>query len=357
MKRIAYVFGAVLLASPVARAADPNTPRIGPEEGPRAKAERVLGGLGGEADAWRARLKKGELPARDLVHRILLAKDADYKKAVEVFERDGSNTEDFQKLVARDSDPALRAHATYFLGRTHLNLDEFDKACECFEKVRGELANGTAWTDEATLYLGYAYARRPELEEDKERLYKARAKSCLETLAPLDGSKPVYGSSPERAKESASWLLKELMGEGSGPLLELARRMDTVEHSIDHEKTGRPTQKRQEAIISEIDRLIALMREKEQGGDGKGGDGKKGGKSQKKGNAGNPRPKSILPESGDAGPIRNQKSGGSADWGAMNEKEREQALQLLKEKFPERYKEIVEQYYKSLAEQKENKKK
>lgn len=40
----------------------------------------------------------------------------------------------------------------------------------------------------------------------------------------------------------------------------------------------------------------------------------------------------------------------------MNEKEREAALQLLKEKFPERYKELVENYYKSLAEQGAHKK-
>ena len=49
------------------------------------------------------------------------------------------------------------------------------------------------------------------------------------------------------------------------------------------------------------------------------------------------------------GEIKNQPTRGSTDWGAMNEKEREAALQLLKEKFPERYKELVEQYYKSLA--------
>jgi hypothetical protein len=33
----------------------------------------------------------------------------------------------------------------------------------------------------------------------------------------------------------------------------------------------------------------------------------------------------------------------------MKDKEREAALQLLKQKFPERYKELVEQYMKSLA--------
>ena len=50
------------------------------------------------------------------------------------------------------------------------------------------------------------------------------------------------------------------------------------------------------------------------------------------------------------GSIREQKSGGSSDWGDMKESERQAALQLLKEKFPERYKELVEQYYKTLAE-------
>src|SRR5579872_5182552 len=251
------VVAVLLLAAPLARAADPSTPRIGPEEGPRAKAERELGSLpSGEANAWRARIQSGEVTPRDLIHKVLIEKYADYKQAVSVFDKDGTNVEDFMKIAAAASDPALKAHATYFLGRAYLNSDEFDKACECFDRVRTELANGTPWTDEATLYLGYAYARRPELEEDRERLYKARAQACLDALPE---------TAPERVKESASWLSRELSGEGSGPLLELARRMETIERSIDHEKTGRPTQKRQEAVISEIDRLIALLKEKEGG--------------------------------------------------------------------------------------------
>jgi hypothetical protein len=176
-------------------------------------------------------------------------------------------------------------------------------------------------------------------------------------LAPTDGTKPVYVACPERSRESARWLLKELSGEGSGPLLELARRMETIEHSIDHEKTGRPTQKRQEAVISEIDRLIALMREKEQNGQGQQG----GGQGNKRGsgnNASRPRPKSVLPGELQPGQIRPTRQGGGSDWGdSLPDKDREAALQLLKEKFPERYKELVEQYFKTLAEQQGNKKK
>ncbi len=256
MRKLTASLLLVLFASLPARAADPNTPRIGPEEGPRSKVARVLSSLGGEGDAWRARMAKGEVATRDVVHRILLEKHEDYRKAVAAFDRDGVNAEDFEKIVANTTDPALKAHATFFAGRAWLNLDDFDKACASFDRVRGELANATPWTDEAAFYLGYSFARKPELEDDKDALCKARARACLEQLP---------ATAPERVQENAKWLLRELAGEGSGPLLELARRMDTIERSIDHEKTGRPTQKRQEAVISEIDRLIALMREKEGG--------------------------------------------------------------------------------------------
>ena len=37
-------------------------------------------------------------------------------------------------------------------------------------------------------------------------------------------------------------------------------------------------------------------------------------------------------------------------WGEMRDKEREEVLQALKQKFPERYRELLEQYNKALAE-------
>jgi hypothetical protein len=88
------------------------------------------------------------------------------------------------------------------------------------------------------------------------------------------------------------------------------------------------------------------MREKEQQGDGKGG-----GQSGKQKNANRPANKSQLPGGLTPGEINKTKPGATQEWGSMKEKERENALTLLKEKFPERYKELVEQYMKALAEQ------
>jgi hypothetical protein len=183
--------------------------------------------------------------------------------AVDAFDRDGTNAEDFAKLATRtDTGPlatALRAHATFFQGRAQLNRDEYDGASASFERLRRDLYEASPWRDEATFYLGYSYARRPELEEDKERLFRQRARTCLESI-------DTFAQCPERTREAAAWLLKELQGEGSGPLLELARRMETIERAIDRERTGKPIQKKQEQVIAEIDRLIELMREKEGGG-------------------------------------------------------------------------------------------
>ena len=41
----------------------------------------------------------------------------------------------------------------------------------------------------------------------------------------------------------------------------------------------------------------------------------------------------------------------SDQWGEVTEREREEALQFLRERFPTRYKELIERYYRALAEE------
>jgi hypothetical protein len=230
------------------------------------------------------------------------------------------------------------------------------------EEVRGPLRLSTPWADEATFLLGYAYARTPELDEQRELAQRRRARHCLETLTGRMGEKPIYRDAPERLREGASWLLRELRGEGLGPLLELAKRMETIERLIDRERTDKPVQKKQEEVVLVIDRLIELMREKEQGGGGdcKGGKNCPGGKCKKHGKGppqGNTRPsgpaaRSTLPGGPDrVGDLGQAPAPSGETWGNLKDKDREAALQILKEKFPERYRELVEQYYKALAQE------
>ena len=41
----------------------------------------------------------------------------------------------------------------------------------------------------------------------------------------------------------------------------------------------------------------------------------------------------------------------SERWGELRDREREEAMQFLRERFPSRYKELIEKYYKAIAEQ------
>ena len=142
--------------------------------------------------------------------------------------------------------------------------DDLAGAAAALEEARRRLSACTAWTDEATLYLGYVYARLPELGGSHTAANHSRAKLALMSLVDTEQAKAIYTQPPERVSEGASWLLRELSGEGMGPLLELARRMQTIERMLERTTTGEGTQKRQEKVISEIERLITLMREKEQ---------------------------------------------------------------------------------------------
>ena len=259
-----------------ARAADTRLPTFGREPSARWKAERFLGRL--EADgtnvaAWRAKLASagergvtGQIQARDLIHLVLLERSAEYRAAVAAFEKDALNAEDFAKLAAETKDPALRAHALFFQGRALLARDEFAKAAAALEEVRGPYHLSTAWADEATFFLGYAYARTPELEEERELSSRRRARHCLEAIAGAEGRRPLYADAPERTREGATWLLRELRGEGLGPLLELAKRMETIERLLEREHTDKPVQKKQEEVVVVLDKLIEMLREKEDGG-------------------------------------------------------------------------------------------
>ncbi|MBI3723458.1 hypothetical protein HY251_05830 [bacterium] len=316
----------VLLAlAPEARAADTVAPRIGSEPPARTKVERFLGKLPTtSAEAARARLVSGETAARDLLHALLLDEDSHYRTAVLAFSRDGANAEEFLDLVPRATGPlarALEAHATFFAGRAFLNRHEFDRAASCFEKVRGELASGTPWTDEATLELAQSYLRRPEADPARTLLQRKRARACLEALAPRSGP-AVYTECPERERDTAALLLLELDGPPETPWRGLARELESITRSIEQELADKPDERKHQQMLAAAERLLHLLREN-------GEDG---------------RARSLVRM-----PRAPAKPTAAPDWGSLSPSERAGALGLLRERFPERYRELIEQYMRVIA--------
>lgn len=266
---VALAFVAALLGLPSpARAADPRVPVLGGDARAEDKVEGFRRAHASDADLVAALdAAKGAEP-RDRIHLALLA-DPAYRAAVEGFERTGDNVDQWRKLLEGLPKTARyhRAHAAYFLGRALLGRDELEAAAMAMELVRGRLRAGTPWTDEATLYLAGIYARVPEVDESRAAGNRERARQMLDALLPEEqGRKSLYPDLPERVAEGAVWLRRELRGEGSGPLLELAKRMETIERLIDRTRTDDPTQQKQKEVVVTIDKLIELMREKESGG-------------------------------------------------------------------------------------------
>jgi hypothetical protein len=253
-----------ICASAPAQAMDPRLPPLADEDTAESKLEAFARVTAEQPAVAKALAAAQAVPARDRIHAALQALPA-YAKATADFDARGDNADGWRRLL--DSPLAdsrfLRAHATYFLGRALLAQDDLGGAADALERVRGRLRAGTAWTDEATLYLGYVYARLPELGGKFAAANRSRARQTLGSLVDNEQGPALYAP-VERITEGAVWLLRELSGEGMGPLLELAKRMTTIERMLNRTRTGEGTQVRQQQVIKEIDRLIALMREKEQ---------------------------------------------------------------------------------------------
>jgi hypothetical protein len=104
--------------------------------------------------------------------------------------------------------------------------------------------------------------------------------------------------------------------------------------------TDKPTQQKQQDAIDKLDALIKLFEERR----------------QQRGGRVNPNPERPAEEStvrmgpGGSGPLHDANRQGR-DWGLLPPHKREQILQSLTEGFPPHYQQLLERYYRRLAEE------
>ena len=352
---LSLVFG--LGCASVAGAVDPRLPMLDEEPSAQEKVTRFEKAYADSKEVLGALSKAKTTAPREQIHHALLSIPS-YAKAYAAYEQAPDDSAGWE-AIARDEgqDLFVRAHATYFLGRSLLAQDDLVGAAEALEAVRGRLHAGTPWTDEATLYLAYVHARLAEFKNTGSSSDQSRARA-RDLLTTLSGDSALFVDAPERVTEGADWLLRELRGDGMGPLLELAKRMETIERLIRRSKTGKNTQKRQEQVVVAIDKLIEMMREKEQKGGGgeckKPGAPKPGAKKpgSPKGNKKGGAKESKLPggETTEGDLAEAPRRADQDAWSELKPKERERAAQFLKERFPSRYRELIERYYRGIAE-------
>jgi hypothetical protein len=126
------------------------------------------------------------------------------------------------------------------------------------------------------------------------------------------------------------------------PIADVASDMTVVVRNLSKLNTGKPTQETQKAIVAKLDELIEKL-EKECAAC-------KGGRASA--NPTKPAADSIIRSGpGGQGDLHAAKSG-NKKWGELPPHQRDRILQSQTEGFPTHYQQILERYYKRLAEEK-----
>ncbi|MFQ5489765.1 MAG: tol-pal system YbgF family protein [Phycisphaerae bacterium] len=163
----------------------------------------------------------------------------------------------------------------------------------------------------------------------------------------------MHPGAPQRLRLTAQQMLAEIRQFTPGQIGEVTDLMDYSARRLASTDSGTLTRDRQQKIIDILDKLIedAQQREKSSGG---GGSGSSQSKSQQKpGQANKPMNQSTLPK-GSADPgtkLRQRVALPGEAWGGMKPADRQRIIQQLKDRFPARYRQLVEQYYRQLAEE------
>ena len=267
-----------------------------------------------------------------------------YAAALTAFERRDYETAltGFESL-AGESDPYLSTNARYFQLRTLVALQRYEAAEDAITKLldaQPQLGELTPYAPHLRMLLAHCQARD---------LRPASALATLETL--LTESDAL----PEAVLVSARQLMLELQRQGDAPLEQVERLMQYVATRLEAIDTSQRTRDRQQEIIDLLDKMIEEQEQQEQQQQSGGGS------SQQQSQAPTPQPQQSQQHAqrsdersgqGDIGDLHDSPTAKPGEaWGELPPAERERILQDLRERYPTRYRQLVEQYYRALAEE------
>lgn len=299
---------------------------LGPQYARAAEAVR---------DAWQS--YRQTMP-QSFVPDALALLYADYRDALSAF--DEQRYADLQRLAAplrENRDPFLAANARYLYARALIEqglLEEAEVELNPVEAARND--------DEYTPYAPHlrficAYCQASDLRFDE----------AVQTLQALQQD---CSEAPEPVRKGAQQLLLEINRRQRGTLDEVAALMSYSAARLKVTDAAQRVRARQDEAVALLDKLVEEAQEREQQ---QGGAGQRRTAQQKRPSSA--RERSELPESG-AAPVGELHRAAAADpgemWGQLPPAQRERILDSLRDRFPSRYRQLVEQYYRSLAEEK-----
>jgi hypothetical protein len=153
---------------------------------------------------------------------------------------------------------------------------------------------------------------------------------------------------PNRYRSIAALMKSDLEGLKDESLDHISRQMDDVRRRLALGRAGKKVRKVEDDVIAALDKLIKEMEDRQQQSQNASGGGAA------------PQPSQAMPDSRiartqGAGEVDRRRIGNTSGWGDLPPKQREEALQQIGKDFPPHYRDAIEQYFRKLAAEAEEK--
>jgi len=293
------------------------------------------------AQRWAER--RGQLDADDFLLEALAVLSEDFRAGLAAF--DGGRYRECADVMARlkdDLDPYLGTNAAAYEIKALVAADALPEAearIDALSALPARLEQYSLAGAEVTYLKGYC---------------ALGSLKYAEAAAALSDFLDRFPDASQRLRMSATQMLAELRQRVPDRLGDVTDLMDYSARRLANDDTGEPVRQRQDQVIELLDKLIDEAEQQEQQSSSSGGSSQQpGGQNQRN----QSQPRSPMRDS--TAPAGRARSPGSQPsrpaaqpgqaWGSMQPAERERIIQALKDRFPERYRQLVEQYYVELA--------
>ncbi|MBX7103037.1 MAG: hypothetical protein K1X57_03100 [Gemmataceae bacterium] len=230
-------------------------------------------------------------------------------------------------------DPFVKANVALAYARALSGKRVFEEALEALKSATPELV-----ADPASYYFHKAVAEHALVQKSPALMSITR---LLEDVSDV----------PERYKNVSILMLLEMQSwkDEDKDLENIARLMDNIERRLDLARGGPKTQEIQKKVINRLDEVIKEVENQIKNGQSQcpsGGQPGQGGSNQPSA----PQNDSFGGNNGGPGVVDSKKLKNLAEnWGKLPEKERAKAMMEITKDLPPRYREVIENYFKTLA--------
>lgn len=164
-------------------------------------------------------------------------------------------------------------------------------------------------------------------------------------------------SPPKRYQELGRMLKADLQALEDESLDHIARRMENIERHLGLGRADQKVRDIEDGVIASLDKMIKELEEQQQNAAGAAqpsggqGQGRQSGPAQGIRPGGAPAEQSTPARGRGPGEVDPKDLGSEDGWGNLPPKAREEALQQIGQDFPAHYRDVIEQYFRKLADE------